>query len=151
MPQAICRSLVKQRKANTLSNIFLSVEENSQNDTPCRENDVRVCRRGMERGLRESFGSANSIDPQIMFVRTYGSIYGATTAKYSLYARGSTYIRTLSLRTKRERSNQQVVNRTTLIAHLYLYAFGRTHPIPGQPTDNLIIYEQSLGRICSVR
>jgi hypothetical protein len=44
------------------------------------------------------------------------------------------YITTLSLRTKRESSNQQVVNRTTLIAHLQLYAFGRTHPIPGLPT-----------------
>jgi hypothetical protein len=70
----------------------------------------------------------------VVSVRTYGSIHGTTTAIYSLHARGDMYITTLSLRTKRESSNQQVVNRTTLIAHLRSYAFGRTHPIPGQPT-----------------
>jgi hypothetical protein len=72
----------------------------------------------------------------------YGLIYSTTTVKYSLYARGSTYTRTLSLRTKREGSNQQVVNRTTLIAHLQSYAFGRTYPIPGQPTSGeFLVYQ----------
>jgi hypothetical protein len=79
-------------------------------------------------------------------VRTYGLIYSTTTIKYSLYARGSTYIRTLSLRTKREGSNQEVVNRTTLIAHLQSYAFGRTYPIPGQPTVSPMFLTRSVSQ-----
>ena len=39
-------------------------------------------------------------------VRQYGLILGAITVKYSLCVRGSIYIRTLPLRTKREGSSQ---------------------------------------------
>jgi hypothetical protein len=53
----------------------------------------------------------------------YGIIHGAITAKYSLYARGSTYIRTLSLRTKREGSSQQ----NHLTYSPFAYAFGHTY------------------------
>jgi hypothetical protein len=39
----MARGLVEQRKAIILSVIFFAVEENSQDNTPCRENDVPVC------------------------------------------------------------------------------------------------------------